>query len=243
MDKYLRTSQPSSPSASGAIDTPALIKTVRAVVLGADGKSFSAGADLNWMKRMSTYSHQQNVTDANELYDMFQSISACPIPVISAINGNAFGGGCGLIAASDFSFSVSSALFGFTEVRLGLIPAVISPFVMQKIGSANCMRYFSTGERFNAAEAQRIQLIQQHVASPQELDETVSKAVKEIASSSPAAVYQAKRLVQHVSRKLFAGDELKSFVAGQIAGVRSSGEGRHGLNAFLNKEKPFWGKD
>jgi methylglutaconyl-CoA hydratase len=173
---------------------------------------------------------------------MVYSIRNCPLPVIGKVNGNAFGGGAGLVAACDMSFALNTAKFGFTEVKLGLVPAVISPFVMEKIGKANCSRFFLTGERFGPEEAKRIGLIQDHFATESELDAIIDKLTAEIAASGPKAVKICKDLIQSVAKMDMHDLATKNFVTSVIAKVRISEEGQSGLNAFLNKGKPMWQK-
>ncbi len=204
---------------------------------------------------MSTYTHQQNAEDSHRLFDMFASIQSCSVPVIGRVNGAAMGGGCGLVACTDFAFALSGASFGFTEVKLGLIPAVISPFSIAKIGRGNASRYFLTGERFDAAEAVRIGLVQKHVATATELDALVDAALGEIIAASPQAVQRAKSLIErvtHFERNLSKSDgvgattfavadtsprsqPMKAYVADQIASIRVSSEGQEGLKSFFEK--------
>jgi methylglutaconyl-CoA hydratase len=212
----------------------------RAVILTGEGKSFSAGADLSWMKKMAQYTYGENKTDAELLYDMFKSISDCPVPVIGRINGAALGGGSGLAAACDFSLAVKTAKFGFTEVRLGLIPAVISPFVMRKIGSGNASRYFLTGEIFAADEAQRIGLVQQAFETLEDLDASLLKILEQLYTTSPLAVKAAKSLVATVPSKQTSEETLKDYVTEQIATIRVSPEGQEGVQSFLDKRSPYW---
>jgi len=212
----------------------------RSAILTGAGPSFSAGADLNWMKKMVTYTKEQNERDSQQLFEMVYSIRSCPIPVIGRITGSAFGGGSGLVAACDMAFATNNAKFGFTEVKLGLVPAVISPFVMEKIGKSNCSRFFLTGERFSAEEAKRIGLIQDYFLSEKELEEAIDKICNEIASSGPNAVKICKQLIQKVSAMDMHETSTKSFVTDIIAKVRISEEGQSGLNSFLNKTQPPW---
>lgn len=211
---------------------------VRSVVLTGAGRSFSAGADLNWMRKMADYTEQENADDSLQLFDMFHSIQACPLPVIGRVNGAALGGGAGLVSACDVAFSVEKAKFGLTEVKLGLAPAVISRFVMDKIGKANCSRYFLTGERFGAAEAVRVGLVQQYAADEEELDALVASTVASIDENSPAAVRACKVLIDRVSHMTIT--ESRPYVTAEIAKLRVSAEGQDGLSAFLNKRKPGW---
>lgn len=214
----------------------------RSVVLAANGPSFSAGADLNWMKKMANYTKEENEKDAQALFDMFHNIRYCPVPVIARVSGAALGGGSGLVAACDMAFSVKSAVFGFTECRLGLIPAVISPFVMEKIGSAHASRYFLTAARFSADEARRINLVHEVVENPEALDKLVSETVSTIAQNSPAAVRRSKQLIAGVLSPHNGPtlSEKKGFVAREIAQVRISAEGQEGLKAFFEKRNPAW---
>jgi len=214
----------------------------RAVVLTGNGPSFSAGADLSWMKKMAKYTKEQNKKDSEQLYDMFHSISSCPVPVIARVNGAALGGGSGLVAACDFAFAVKSAKFGFTEVSLGLIPAVISRFCMDKIGAGHARRYFLTGERFSADEAMRIGLVESTYENMEELDAALEKVLNVISNNSPAAVRAAKQLIYDVTDKQFNVNqpETRDFLSSAIANIRVSEEAQGGLNAFLNKQPVPW---
>ncbi len=205
-----------------------------------EGKSFSAGADLSWMKKMATYSHEQNKEDSLQLFDLFLSLRQCPVPVIARVNGAAVGGGAGLVAASDIAVALESAQFGFTEVKLGLIPAVISPFVIEKIGRGNASRYFLTGERFGALEAVQNGLVHEVVATEELLNARVEKMAADIVSNSPAAVARCKKLIQAVGSMSYNDPSTRLFVAGEIAGIRVSAEGQEGLSAFFEKRKPKW---
>jgi len=213
-------------------------KAHRSVVLTGEGVSFSAGADLNWMKKMAKYTAAQNEQDARDLFDMFLAIRECPLPVIARVNGAALGGGSGLVASCDFAFSVKSAVLGFTEVKLGLVPAVISRFVMDKIGKGHASRYFLTGERFTADTAVRVGLVQQAFDTADEMDTTVNKVIDEIAGNSPAAMRSCKQLIETVSQQSIRGS--KDAVAKIIAEARASAEGQEGLTAFFEKRKPSY---
>jgi methylglutaconyl-CoA hydratase len=213
----------------------------RAVVLESRGSSFSSGADLNWMKKMKTLTREQNLSDSQQLHAMIQSIYSSPVPTIARIQGSAFGGGVGLIAACDVSFSVSSAKFGLTEVKLGLAPAVISQFVMNKIGFTASQRYFLSGERFSADEALRISLISGVTKDEQELDQKIQEFLKELKSAAPEAVQKTKQLVQTIhSGQLKSQREITDYCTSLIADLRVGKEGQEGLTAFLEKKKPKW---
>jgi methylglutaconyl-CoA hydratase len=206
----------------------------------ANGSSFSAGADLNWMKKMHKYTKEQNEEDSHRLFEMFYAIRNCRLPVIGRINGAALGGGSGLVACCDVALALSGAKFGFTEVKLGLIPAVISPFVLEKMGGANCSRYFLTGQRFDAAEARRVGLVQAHFESVEALDTEIDRITTEIGSSGPAAVERCKQLLRKVQHMNVDDPTTKLYVAEQIAVTRVSPEAQDGLGAFLNKQSPPW---
>jgi methylglutaconyl-CoA hydratase len=202
----------------------------RVVVLGGDGPSFCAGADVEWQRASIDLSFDQNVEDALRLYRMMEAVDACPAPVVARVQGFALGGGSGLVACSDIVVAAPDATFGFTEVRLGIIPAVISPFVFAKIGTGAARRFFLTGERFDAETAQRIGLVQE-VADG--LDGEVERFVGEIMKSGPEATRAAKRLAR---KRPTEGEELARIAAG----LRSGDEGQEGLRAFLDKRKPRW---
>ncbi len=201
----------------------------RAVVLGGDGPSFSAGADVEWMRSSIELSYEENVTDARRLRRMLEAIDGCPAPVVARVQGHALGGGCGLVAAADIAVAAEDALFAFSEVKLGIIPAVISPFALGKIGPSAARRYFLTGEQFDATIALRIGLVNE-VAD--DLDAAVDRIVAELLSAGPEAVRAAKRLV--LERPDGLGTERR------IAERRTSEEGQEGLRAFTEKREPAW---
>ncbi|MGE3166730.1 MAG: enoyl-CoA hydratase-related protein [Planctomycetota bacterium] len=213
-------------------------ESVRAIVLAGEGKSFSAGADLNWMRRMIDYSREDNLRDAADLAAMFRSIERCPKPVIARVQGSALGGGAGLVAAADIAIAEESTRFAFSEVRLGIIPAVISPMVLAKIGGGAARRYFLTGERFDAQRALQIGLVSQVVASA-DLDAAVQRVVDDLLLAGPEAVRAAKELVFAVTRETdpTAQDRL---TAARIAERRAASEGQEGMRAFLEKRTPNW---
>ena len=201
----------------------------RAVVLAGEGASFCAGADVDWMRSSVGLSFDENVADANAMRAMFEAIDRCPAPVVTRVQGHALGGGAGLVAASDIAIASPTALFAFSEVKLGIIPAVISPFALAKIGAGNARRYFVTGERFDAATALRIGLVSE-VA--EELDAAVERVVGELLSAGPKAARWAKRLVHERPD----GPETARWIAER----RTSEEGQEGLAAFLDKRTPNW---
>jgi methylglutaconyl-CoA hydratase len=201
----------------------------RAVVLGGDGPSFSAGADVDWMRSSVDLSYEENVADANALRAMLEAIDGCPAPVVARVQGHALGGGAGLVAAADIAIAATDAVFAFSEVKLGIIPAVISPFALARIGPGAARRYFVTGERFDAETALRIGLVHE-VA--EDLDAAVEQVVGELLSAGPQAARWAKRLV----RERPDGPETARWIAER----RTSDEGQEGLRAFLEKRPPSW---
>jgi methylglutaconyl-CoA hydratase len=203
---------------------------VRAVVLAGDGPSFCAGADVEWQRASIDLSFDENVEDALRLYRMLEAVDACPAPVVARVQGYALGGGSGLVACADIVVAAPDATFGFTEVRLGIIPAVISPFVLAKIGPGHARRLFLTGERFDSETALRIGLVHE-VA--EELDDSVERFVGELLQSGPEATRAAKRLAREQPA---IGEELARIAAG----LRSGAEGQEGLRAFLEKRRPTW---
>jgi len=200
-----------------------------AVILAGDGPSFSAGADVGWMRSSADLSLEENIADANALRRMLEAIDACPAPVVARVQGHALGGGVGLVAVADIAVAARDAQFAFSEVKLGIIPAVISPFALAKIGPGAARRYFVTGERFDAPTALRIGLVHE-VAD--DLDTAVDRVVGELLSAGPLAARWAKRLV----RERPDGPETARWIAER----RTSDEGQEGLRAFLEKRKPHW---
>jgi methylglutaconyl-CoA hydratase len=202
---------------------------VRAVVLAGEGKSFSAGADVEWMRSSVDLSYEENVADALRLRAMLDAIDGCPAPVVARVQGHALGGGCGLVACCDIVVAEPGAQFAFSEVKLGIVPAVISPFALAKIGPGAARRFFVTGERFTADVALRIGLVHE-VAG--DLDAAVERLVAELLTAGPDAARAAKQL----ARAPLAADE----TAERIAAQRTSAEGQEGLRAFLEKRPPRW---
>ena len=211
---------------------------VRAVVLAASGTAFCAGADLNWMRRMADYSHAENLADAGLLAEMMRVIYTCPKPTVARIQGDVYAGGMGLVAACDMAVSVDTANYCLSEVKLGLYPATISPYVIRAMGARAAHRYFLTAERFDAAEAFRIGFVHA-VVSPEQLDDKVNELVKTLVSASPNAVKECKTLLHDVAGKDIDANLIAYTVAG-IAGIRASAEGREGVQSFLQKRKPNW---
>jgi len=205
------------------------VGTVRAVVLAGEGPSFCAGADVEWMRSAIELDYDANVADATALRRMLEAIDTCPAPVVAVVQGHALGGGAGLVACSDIAIAHEQAVFAFSEVKLGIIPAVISPFALRKIGESAARRYFVTGERFDAATALRIGLV--HELS-RDLDSTLEQVLTELGTAGPRAVRHAKRLVLDPPD----GPE----TARRIAERRTSDEGQEGLRAFLERRRPDW---
>lgn len=210
----------------------------RVVVLAANGKSFSAGADLNWMKRMAAYSEAENQADAAALARLMRTLDRLAKPVIAQVQGSAFAGGLGLVACADIAIAAEGAQFAVTEVRLGLIPGVISPYLVTAIGARAARRYFLTAERFDAREAHRLGLVHA-VVPPAELTATVRKLAETLVEAGPRALAECKALIRDVSRGPI-DDGLVAETARRIAAIRVSPEGREGIGAFLDKRKPAW---
>ncbi len=210
----------------------------RVVVLAANGPSFSAGADLDWMRRMSVLSRADNERDSLLLADLMIAIDRCPKPVLCLVEGAAFGGGVGLVACCDIAIATGNATFCLSEVRLGLIPAVISPYVAAAIGPRACRRYFLTAERFDAAKAERLGLIHRVVA-PDALAAARDEIVGHLLKGGPSAQASAKALIAHVAYAPI-DEALARDTAWRIAEARASAEGKEGVAAFLEKRKPNW---
>ena len=213
-------------------------KNVRLVVLTGTGKSFCAGADLNWMKRMKDYSFEENLKDSQHLAELFTIINNFKKTTIARVNGAALGGGAGLIACCDYVIAIDTTLIGFTEVRLGLLPAVISPFVIAKIGESHARATFISGVRFDTLRAMRMGLIHQ-ISSFDKLDEDLEVIIKEYLLAAPEASVLAKELIAKVVRKPSI-EEARNFTCEMIAKVRSGKEGQEGMNALLEKRKASW---
>ena len=211
--------------------------SVRAVVLRANGKSFSAGADLNWMKRMAGFSEAENLADAKRLAELLRVIDTCPKPTIARVHGHAFAGATGLIACCDLAVAVTEAEFAVTEVRLGLIPAVISPYLIRAMGVRQARRWFLTAERFSAEQALAMNLVHE-VVSAEELDPCVDHWLDAIRKAGPNALAAAKQLVRAVDQTPSA--EIIEDTPKRIAAIRASAEGKEGVASFLEKRKPGW---
>ena len=211
---------------------------LRAIVLAASGPAFCAGADLNWMKKMAGYTHAENHADALQLAQMLRTIYLCPKPVVARVQGDCYAGGMGLVAACDIIVAVDEANFCLSEVKLGLIPATISPYVIKAMGENASRRYFLTAERFSASEALRIGFAHEVVAAGA-LDAKVAEIVKALVNNSPHAVRQAKALVRDVVGQT-VDDALLADTAERIAHIRASEQGREGVASFLEKRKPNW---
>ena len=211
---------------------------VRAVVLAGAGKSFCAGADLNWMKRMSAFGHEENLADADALAAMLRSLYALSKPTIARVSGAAYGGGVGLVAACDIALAVPEATFALSEARLGLIPATIGPYVIEAIGARQARRYFLTAERFDASEARRIGLVHE-IAAADTIDARINALIATLKTGGPTAQLECKALIRGVAHRPI-DDDVIAGTARHIAAVRASPEGREGVAAFLGKRKPAW---
>ncbi len=212
-------------------------KDIRVVVLTGEGKSFCAGADLNWMRRVKDYSFEKNLEESLALADLFYLIYSLPVPVIGRINGAAIGGGTGFVSVCDIAVAAESAKFSFSEVKIGVVPACIGPYVIKKIGEGKAREFFISGERLKAEDAYRIGLVNRWYPDDQ-LDAEIDKLVKTILSSGPNAIVMAKELISNAP--LMKPDEFKPYTAEMIAKLRKSDEGQEGMDAFLNKRKPNW---
>jgi methylglutaconyl-CoA hydratase len=219
-----------------AFNAMAMNDEVRAIILRSEGEVFSAGADLAWMQRMAALSHQDNLADARQLAKLMRSVDLCPKPCIARIQGPALGGAVGLIACCDIAISVEDAVFGLSEVRLGLIPAVIGPYVLRAIGHRASRKLFLTGERITAAEALRLGLIHEAVPHDQ-LDDAIRQQADAVLAGGPQAQASAKALISD----LFPiGETIEEMTVERIAAIRAGAEAREGLAAFLEKRKPWW---
>ncbi|HXB57299.1 MAG TPA: enoyl-CoA hydratase-related protein [Vicinamibacteria bacterium] len=212
---------------------------VRVVVLGGRGPSFCAGGDLQWMKAAAAFTREENLREAQALADLFFTVYNSPKPIVARVQGAALGGGSGLVAACDIPVAALGTQFGFTEVRLGIVPAVISPYVISKIGESAARELFLTGERFEAVRAAEIGLVRAAVP-PEDLDAAVEGRVQELLQAGPRAVAEAKALIREVAWKRV--EEVQRYTVERIADLRVSPEGQEGMRAFLEKRKPSWVK-
>ena len=212
---------------------------IRVVVLTGNGKSFCAGADLNWMKSMVNYSKEENIKDSRLLLDLYETIYSCPKPVIGRINGHAFGGGVGLLAVCDLNVALPGLKFAFSEVKLGIIPSVISTFIVKRIGTANMRRLFITGERFTSEYAKEIGLID-YIVSEEKIDSEIQRYVEQMYSSGPVAIKEVKKLVDKYEKTEL--EDYKKYTVEKIAELRVSEEGQEGIAAFLEKRKSKWSR-
>jgi methylglutaconyl-CoA hydratase len=213
---------------------------VRVVVLSGDGPSFCAGADVSWMRKAGGYSRAENEADAEKMARMLRGIDACPRPVVALAHGAAIGGGVGLVAAADIAIAAEGTVFSLAEVKLGILPSVISPYVLRSIGPRCARDLFLTGDRFDAREAHRIGLVHQ-VVPPEELEAAGRRKIASLLASGPEAVGAAKRLIEQVTGK--TPDEAMDLTVRTIAERRASAEAKEGLTAFLEKRKPSWAKE
>ena len=211
---------------------------VRCIVLAGNGPAFCAGADLNWMKRMATYTREENLEDASKLARMLEVIYHCPKPTVARVHGDVYAGGTGLVAACDIAVAVDTAQFCLSEVKLGLIPATISPYVIRAMGARAAHRWFLTAERFPAAEAHRIGFVHE-VVQAEELDARLVEIVQAVVNAGPEAVKACKKLVHDVAGHEISAGLVRRTVEG-IADIRASDEGREGIASFLGKRKPNW---
>jgi methylglutaconyl-CoA hydratase len=212
------------------------LKDSRLLILSGRGPSFCAGADLNWMSAMKNYSKEENFSDSKRLAKMFSIINDCDIPIIGRINGHALGGGVGLVSVCDYVVASKEALMGFTEARLGLIPAVISPYCLSKIGESFGRAWMLSGERFSSEEGKRMGLVHE-VLEKDKLDQRIEELTKSFLMAGPEASKEAKRLIRSVMKNLKASEDL---TCRMISERRISQEGQEGMRALLEKDKPSW---
>ncbi len=211
---------------------------LRAVVLSGEGRSFCAGADVEWMRASLTLSPAENEADARRMADMFAAIDTCPVPVVARVHGAALGGGMGLCAVADIVLATADTTFGFTETRLGILPATIAPFVLAKIGESAARALFMTGERFDAARAREIRLVHEVLPDEAALDARTEAVLAELRAAGPSAVRLAKAVIRELRGRDAAG--ARELSVERIARQRASAEGQEGLRAFLEKRSPSW---
>ena len=224
---------------TGALRDMEADEKIRVVVLSGAGKSFSAGADLNWMKRMAGFSKDENLRDAMGLGALMRTLAHLRKPTVARVHGAAYGGGVGLVACCDVAVALQGATFSLSEVKLGLIPAVIAPYVVSAIGERAARRYFLTAERFDSAEAWRLGLVHELAVNEEELDQKVGEIVDALLACGPVAQREAKELIRAVAHRPVTSEVIQD-TADRIARVRSSPEGREGVAAFLEKRRAAW---
>ncbi len=212
--------------------------SLRAVVLGGHGKTFCAGADLAWMRAMADYDWEDNRADAGKLADMLWAVYSCPVPVIGRIHGDCYAGGVGLAAVCDVLVAAEDTHFCLSEAKLGLLPATIAPYVVKALGEQAARRYFVSAERFDAVTAKTLGFVHE-VAAPEALDAKLDEILAAIVANGPDAVKACKLLVKDVAARAIT-PELRADTAHRIADIRASGEGREGVQSYLNKRKPSW---
>lgn len=211
---------------------------IRVVILTGNGRSFCAGADLATMRAAADYTFDENVADGEAIFDLMHAVDRCPRPVVARVNGAAIGGGVGLVSCCDIVVAVERAIFALSEVRLGILPAVISPFVLARIGPGAARQLFLTGERFSAEYARRVGLVDHVVADEAALDKVVAERVDVLLQGAPGAQAAAKELIRTVAFR--SKEEMRAHTSRIIARRRASDEGREGMSAFLEKRKPSW---
>ena len=211
---------------------------LRVVVLGGHGKAFCAGADLNWMRAMAGYDWEQNRADAQKLADMLWTLDQCPVPIVGRVHGDCYAGGMGLASVCDVLVASDNVTFCLSEARLGLLPATIAPYVVRAMGAQAARRWFTTAERFSAAQAQAMGLVHERCA-PDEIDARVKALVDTLVANGPAAVRACKQLVRDVAGQPIT-EALRAETARRIADIRASDEGREGVSSFLGKRSPAW---
>ena len=215
--------------------------SARVLLIVGSGKSFCAGADLNWMKRSALYSEEENFHDAHRMGQMMHRLYSFPSPTIAMVHGNVFGGGVGLVACCDIAYAEHNTVFSLSEVKLGLIPSVIGPYVCEAIGVRNARRYFLTGERFDAADAHRLGLVHE-TGSADETDRFKTQIIKQLLESGPQAQMAAKKMIQDIFAPTAIDERIQSLTAKKIAAIRAGEEGKEGVSAFLEKRSPNWRK-
>ena len=213
-------------------------EALRAVVLAGEGAAFCAGADVTWMRASVALSVEDNEADARRMAEMLETVDACPAPVIARVHGAALGGGMGLCAVADITLAAAGTVFGFTETKLGILPAVISPFVIARIGEGQARALFLTGERFDVERALRIGLVHELLSDEAALDERLTAVIGELLSAGPAAARAAKAVIR--DQRGLASEDRRSLTVGAIARQRVSPEGQEGLTAYLEKRPPTW---